>query len=85
MINLGSRMKLELLDKSYFFIDLTILSFLFQGHHPTQGGAHAKFTNYSFHKDEFVRLVNQAADHVSNHGDFKKFIVYNFDNAHEEL
>lgn len=55
-----------------------------QGHHPS-GGAHAKFTNYSFDKIEFVRLVNKAADYVLNHDDFKEFVVNNFDDIHEEL
>lgn len=44
-------------------------SVLFQGHHP-DGGAHAKFTNYKFNKDEFLRLVNIAAEHVRNHPKF---------------
>ncbi len=42
-----------------------------QGHHPD--GSHAKFTNYSFDKKEFIRMVNVAADNVRNHVDFQKF------------
>ncbi|KOC65578.1 EGF domain-specific O-linked N-acetylglucosamine transferase [Habropoda laboriosa] len=43
------------------------------GTHP-DGGAHAKFTNYSFDVKEFLRVVSQAKDYVENHGSFKKFI-----------
>ena len=35
---------------------------------------HAKFTNYSFDKDEFVRLVVKAATNVRNHRKYKDFI-----------
>lgn len=41
-----------------------------EGHHP-DGGAHAKFTNYSFDVDEFVRLVKLLAEHVLRHPDFE--------------
>ncbi|KAH7976972.1 hypothetical protein HPB52_022437 [Rhipicephalus sanguineus] len=34
-----------------------------QGHHPTLG-AHAKFTNYRFDVDEFLRLLRMASDHI---------------------
>lgn len=61
----------------YFYID-------FQGHHPS-GGAHAKFTNYSFDATEFSRLVDKAADHVLNHEEFKKFVLFNFESIHDEL
>ncbi|XP_015433615.1 PREDICTED: EGF domain-specific O-linked N-acetylglucosamine transferase, partial [Dufourea novaeangliae] len=43
------------------------------GTHP-DGGAHAKFTNYSFDVKEFLRVVAQASDHVKNHSVFKKFV-----------
>ncbi|XP_011298968.1 EGF domain-specific O-linked N-acetylglucosamine transferase isoform X2 [Fopius arisanus] len=43
------------------------------GTHP-DGGAHAKFTNYSFDTDEFVRIVALAAEHVKNHEDFQEFL-----------
>lgn len=53
-----------------------------QGHHPD--GSHAKFTNYSFDKNEFIRLVNVAADNVRNHADYRKFMDNN-DRTHDEL
>ncbi|XP_054640869.1 EGF domain-specific O-linked N-acetylglucosamine transferase isoform X3 [Dunckerocampus dactyliophorus] len=37
-----------------------------KGHHPTLGD-HPKFTNYSFDVDEFMRLVLEAADYVTQH------------------
>ncbi|XP_053987802.1 EGF domain-specific O-linked N-acetylglucosamine transferase isoform X2 [Hylaeus volcanicus] len=43
------------------------------GTHP-DGGAHAKFTNYSFDVKEFLRIVSLARDHVRTHNAFKKFI-----------
>lgn len=43
---------------------------LFQGHHPTLG-AHKKFTNYEFDEQEFVRLIDEAADHVKKHKEFR--------------
>lgn len=67
-----------------------------EGHHPDMG-SHAKFTNYSFDTDEFVRMVNRAAELVWKNLDFQKFIAGNFDsqqqsgrddtlaNAHVEL
>lgn len=42
-----------------------------QGHHP-EGGAHAKFTNYSFDAKEFARLIAVAADFVRNHGEYQQ-------------
>ncbi|XP_052852382.1 EGF domain-specific O-linked N-acetylglucosamine transferase [Drosophila gunungcola] len=39
------------------------------GHHP-EGGAHAKFTNYSFDVEEFVHLVDQAAKEIRSHKEF---------------
>ncbi|KRT78940.1 hypothetical protein AMK59_6657, partial [Oryctes borbonicus] len=44
-----------------------------QGQHP-DGGAHAKFTNYSFDKDEFLRLVALTAKHIKEHPKFKAFL-----------
>lgn len=67
-----------------------------EGHHPDMG-SHAKFTNYSFDTDEFVRMVNRAAELVWKNLDFQKFIAGNYDsqqqsgrddtlaNAHVEL
>lgn len=46
------------------------------GHHP-EVGAHAKFTNYSFDKDEFLRLVEKAADNVRANEEYRKFIKDN--------
>ncbi|XP_037959922.1 EGF domain-specific O-linked N-acetylglucosamine transferase [Teleopsis dalmanni] len=43
-----------------------------EGHHP-QGGAHAKFTNYSFDRTEFARLVALAAKHVRSHPEYQKY------------
>ncbi|KAH8334156.1 hypothetical protein KR059_007021 [Drosophila kikkawai] len=40
-----------------------------EGHHP-EGGAHAKFTNYSFDVEEFVHLVAEAAKEVRSHNEF---------------
>jgi protein O-GlcNAc transferase len=45
---------------------------MFQGHHP-EGGAHAKFTNYLFDVDEFLRLVAIGAKHVKHHKAFQEF------------
>lgn len=58
--------------ESYKYIPNVILSKFFQGHHP-EGGAHAKFTNYSFHVDEFLRLVAIGAKHVKHHKAFLEF------------
>ncbi|XP_054283091.1 EGF domain-specific O-linked N-acetylglucosamine transferase [Macrosteles quadrilineatus] len=49
-----------------------------EGHHP-DGGAHAKFTNYKFDVDEFLRLVSLGAEHVRNHTSFPARI------SHDEL
>ncbi len=38
-----------------------------EGHHPTLGGAHKKFTNYSFNVKELLRIVKDMAEHVRNH------------------
>ncbi|KAG7167964.1 EGF domain-specific O-linked N-acetylglucosamine transferase-like, partial [Homarus americanus] len=37
-----------------------------KGRHPTEG-AHEKFTNYWFDREEFVRLMQEAAEHVREH------------------
>lgn len=47
-----------------------------QGHH-TEDGPHAKFTNYSFDKNEFVRLVAKAVEHVYRQDSFHQFIKQN--------
>ncbi|CAH0556852.1 unnamed protein product [Brassicogethes aeneus] len=38
------------------------------------GGAHAKFANYRFDKNEFVRIVDKAVGHVKNHTKFKELL-----------
>ncbi|XP_020711618.2 EGF domain-specific O-linked N-acetylglucosamine transferase isoform X2 [Athalia rosae] len=43
------------------------------GTHP-DGGAHAKFTNYSFDVEEFLRIVKLAEKHVKNHKTFKEHV-----------
>jgi len=50
-----------------------------QGTHP-DGGAHAKFTNYSFDVKEFLRIVLLARNHVKHHNAFKKF-----NNSHDKI
>lgn len=50
------------------------LSF-FKGHHP-DGGAHAKFTNYKFDVQEFLRIVDIGADHVRNHTSFPAHVTH---------
>nr|CAG4641526.1 EOG090X02IK [Eurycercus lamellatus] len=42
-----------------------------EGHHP-EGGPHAKFTNYEFDPDEFLRIIDSAADHVLNHAAYRQ-------------
>nr|CAG4650805.1 EOG090X02IK [Simocephalus serrulatus]SVE94121.1 EOG090X02IK [Simocephalus serrulatus] len=44
-----------------------------EGHHP-DGGPHAKFTNYSFDSEEFLRIVDSAADHVINHPAYRRLV-----------
>lgn len=44
-----------------------------EGHHP-DGGPHAKFTNYSFDSEEFLRIVDSAADHVANHPAYRQLL-----------
>lgn len=42
-----------------------------EGHHP-EGGPHAKFTNYEFDIQEFLRIVHSAADHVVGHAAYRR-------------
>ena len=44
-----------------------------EGHHPSDG-PHAKFTNYSFDTDEFIRIVDLAADHVNQHPAYRNML-----------
>uniref|UniRef100_A0A1Y1KUM6 Uncharacterized protein n=1 Tax=Photinus pyralis TaxID=7054 RepID=A0A1Y1KUM6_PHOPY len=53
-----------------------------EGTHPS-GGAHAKFTNYSFDLTEFLRLVTEAVDHVKEHKKFQDLMKTI--NVHNEL
>ncbi len=43
-----------------------------EGKHPQMGTPHKKFTNYSFDKDEFVRIVRKMIKCVKNHPKFIK-------------
>ena len=45
-----------------------------EGHHPSDGGPHAKFTNYSFDTEEFLRIVDLAADHVNRHPAYRHML-----------
>lgn len=45
-----------------------------QGTHSHGGGAHAKFTNYMFDVEEFVRIVSKAEKHVKSHEAFRTFL-----------
>jgi hypothetical protein len=66
--------------ESYYIFLVSFFEILFQGHHP-EGGAHAKFTNYSFDVDEFLRLVAVGAKHVKHH---KAFLAFH-STHHDEL
>ncbi|CAH1183795.1 unnamed protein product [Phaedon cochleariae] len=39
-----------------------------------EGGAHAKFANYVFDKEEFLRIVEKAVQYVRNHTQFEKLV-----------
>lgn len=73
-------------------MDVTITRpFFLQGQHP-DGGAHAKFTNYAFDVEEFVRLVGEAARHVRSHTAYQalrnstnSYQMSPQSNKHEEL
>ncbi|XP_006607155.1 EGF domain-specific O-linked N-acetylglucosamine transferase isoform X2 [Apis dorsata] len=54
------------------------------GTHP-DGGAHAKFTNYSFDVEEFLRIVSQATDYVKNHDSFKNFVAKRIQHKRTEM
>ncbi|XP_011500542.1 PREDICTED: EGF domain-specific O-linked N-acetylglucosamine transferase [Ceratosolen solmsi marchali] len=53
------------------------------GTHP-HNGAHAKFTNYKFDVNEFIRLISIAEKHVTNHDVFKE-MTKNFKNERIEI
>lgn len=65
---------MNLIDFYYDFLSL-------KGQHP-DGGTHAKFTNYEFDIDEFLRIVDKAAKHVKYHPLFMKFTNQT---VHDEL
>lgn len=67
------------------FYNFILNSENFQGEPPQHHGAYAKFTNYGFDRQEFVRLVNVAAIHVTQHVEFQRAFNHNFENIHEEL
>lgn len=47
-------------------------------------GVSAKFTNYAFDPEEFLKKVLEAADHVKNHASFQK-LNQKYNNNHDEL
>ncbi|XP_022184305.2 EGF domain-specific O-linked N-acetylglucosamine transferase isoform X2 [Nilaparvata lugens] len=57
-----------------------------EGKHP-DGGAHAKFTNYKFDVEEFMRLIVNAEEYITSHKKFKKLNkkVEGLKTAHDEL
>lgn len=58
-----------------------------EGHHP-DGGSHAKFTNYSFDVDEFIRLVEKLSEDVRHNPDFIKHVKLKTERSelnHDEL
>ncbi|XP_072936514.1 EGF domain-specific O-linked N-acetylglucosamine transferase [Epargyreus clarus] len=56
-----------------------------EGHGPG-GVSHAKFTNYSFDVEEFLRLVEKCAAYVRGRQDFKNYVAASLlKQSHEEL
>ena len=55
-----------------------------EGSHPESGAKHAKFTNYSFNSNEFVRLVDKAAKSVKLHPSYIESIEES-QTSHDEL
>ncbi|VVC97388.1 unnamed protein product [Leptidea sinapis] len=55
-----------------------------EGHGPG-GASHAKFTNYSFDVEEFLRLVDICASYVRKRQDFNNFIEASLLKIREEL
>ncbi|KAL4706039.1 hypothetical protein ACJJTC_014261 [Scirpophaga incertulas] len=55
-----------------------------EGHGPN--GSHAKFTNYSFDVNEFLRLVAKCVEYVRNRKDFRNFVEASLlKKKHDEL
>lgn len=46
----------------------------------TVSANHNKFTNFSFNGVEFVRLVEQATEHVQKDKEFRTFVLQNVNN-----
>jgi EGF domain-specific O-GlcNAc transferase len=42
-----------------------------EGKHPTLGTPHKKFTNYSFDKHEFARMVRKMVQYVKKHPSYR--------------
>lgn len=65
----------------------TTKNFLFVLKGPVKEGgeAHAKFTNYSFDVEEFVRIVEKAVRHVKNHPKFNDIVSSIPADVHDEL
>lgn len=61
--------------------DATKLKAQDEGHHP-EGGPHAKFTNYSFDSEEFLRIVDAAANHVASHPAYQKLNTHKSSESH---
>lgn len=55
-----------------------------KGHHPTLGD-HPKFTNYTFDVEQFMRVVLEAVDYVTNHPKWKHHTLHNTNTIHGEL
>lgn len=58
-----------------------------EGKHPTQGGPHAKFTNYSFDPQEFLDLITRGVKHVKSARQkyMRKKLGLDFIGNHDEL
>lgn len=55
-----------------------------KGTHP-DGGAHAKFTNYSFDVEEFVKIVAKAANYVKDNKEFRHFVDRKMNNINASM
>lgn len=53
-----------------------------EGHHPTLG-AHAKFTNYYFDLEEFLRIMSKMVQYIKENPAYKK--AMEADKVKEEL
>ena len=64
------------------FLFIFLIDLVLQGHHP-DGGAHAKFTNYEFDVDEFLKIIKKAEKYVMRHPSYKAFLDRSL--LHDEL